>query len=128
MPVILIVDDESHIRRLLRQSLEEIEETGCELIEAENGREALELIEKYKPDLVLLDVMMSEINGFEVCNTIKNKLKANDIYVIILTAKGQEIDRIKGMECGADEYITKPFDPDEIVEKAYKIIKMIKMT
>ncbi len=124
MPVILIVDDESHIRRLLRQSLEEIEEAGCELIEAENGREALELIEKHRPALVLLDVMMPEMNGFEVCHTIKNELKANDTYVIMLTAKGQEIDRIKGMECGADEYITKPFDPDEIVEKSYKIIKM----
>ncbi len=126
MHKILIVDDESHIRRLLRQSLEDVEEAGCEIIEAENGLNALLMIKKYRPGLVLLDVMMPVMNGFEVCSAIKKEMKADEVYVIMLTAKGQEIDRKKGIECGADEYITKPFDPEVIAEKAFEILKITK--
>jgi DNA-binding response OmpR family regulator len=119
---VLIVDDEAHIRMLLEQTLEELEDEGVELLTAANGADALELIQNEKPQLVFLDVMMPKMNGFDVCNTIKNELQLPDIYIIMLTAKGQEFDREKGKEVGADQYITKPFDPDEILEKSLEIL------
>lgn len=121
---ILIVDDEPHIRLLLQQTLEELEDEGVELIFAENGQEALEKIQSEKPNLVFLDVMMPIVNGFEVCRTVKNDLKFSDVYIIMLTAKGQEFDRNKGQEVGADLYMTKPFDPDEVVEKSIEVLDL----
>ncbi len=120
---ILIVDDESHIRMLIEQTLEDLEDEGVELLFAENGRQALELIQQEKPDLVFLDVMMPEMNGMEVCQKVKKELKLDDVYIILLTAKGQEVDRQKGLEMGADKYMTKPFDPDEMLEIAEEILK-----
>ncbi|MBF0473823.1 MAG: response regulator [Nitrospirae bacterium] len=119
---ILIVDDEPHIRLLLEQTLEELEDEGVELISVENGEEGLETIKSQKPDLVFLDVMMPKMNGFEVCNAVKNELKLKNIYIIMLTAKGQEFDRARGEEVGADIYMTKPFNPDDVVEKAIEIL------
>lgn len=119
---ILIVDDEPHIRLLLEQTLEELEDEGVELLLAENGQEALETIQSEKPNLVFLDVMMPIMNGFDVCQTVKNELKIPDVYIIMLTAKGQEFDRNKGQEVGADLYMTKPFDPDEVVEKSIEVL------
>ncbi|MFB2891526.1 response regulator transcription factor [Aerosakkonemataceae cyanobacterium BLCC-F50] len=120
--IILIVDDEPHIRLLLEQTLEDLEDEGVEILTASNGEEALEIIKEQKPDLVFLDVMMPKMNGFEVCNTVKNELGRQDIYIIMLTAKGQEFDKQKGNEVGADLYMTKPFDPDEVMEKSIKIL------
>ena len=119
---ILVVDDEAHITQLIEQTLEDLEDKGVELLTATNGEEALEIIEKEKPQLVFLDVMMPKVNGFEVCNTVKNEWNITDIYVIMLTAKGQEVDREKGKEVGADMYITKPFDPDALYDKAVEIL------
>ena len=119
---ILIVDDEPHIRMLLEQTLEDFEEEGVQILVAENGKEALEYIKAEKPNLVYLDVMMPHINGFDVCNIVKNELKINDLYIVLLTAKGQEFDRKKGLEVGADLYLTKPFDPDLIVEKTEEVL------
>ncbi len=119
---VLIVDDEAHIRLLLAQTLEELEDEGVELLTATNGAEALELIQNEKPQLVFLDVMMPKMNGFDVCQTVKNELKLQDVYIIMLTAKGQEFDKEKGKEVGADRYMTKPFDPDEILEKSLEIL------
>lgn len=119
---ILIVDDEPHIRILLEQTLEELEDEGIELLIATNGKEALEIIQEKKPNLVFLDVMMPKMNGFEVCNAVKNDLGMQDVYIIMLTAKGQEFDKQKGAEVGANLYITKPFDPDEILEKAIAVL------
>lgn len=119
---ILIVDDEPHIRILMEQTLEELEDEGVELLTAANGEEALETIQVEKPELVFLDVMMPKMNGFEVCNTVKNELKIPNIYIIMLTAKGQEFDRQKGNDVGANLYMTKPFDPDEVVEKSREIL------
>ena len=124
MPKILIVDDEPHIRLLLEQTLEELENEGVELLTAENGKEALETVKKEKPSLVFLDVMMPRMNGFDVCRAIKNDLGLTGIPVVLLTAKGQEFDRQKGNEAGADLYMTKPFDPDEVVAKAREILNM----
>ena len=122
MAKILIVDDEPHIRLLLEQTLEELEDEGVELIMADNGEEALEVIKAERPRLVFLDVMMPKMNGFDVCHTVKNELDMKDVYVVMLTAKGQEFDKQKGNDAGADIYMTKPFNPDEIVEKAREVL------
>ena len=115
---ILIVDDEPHLRMLIQQSLEELEDEGVELFTASNGEEALETILEEKPNLVFLDVMMPKKNGFDVCNTVKNELGLSQIHIVLLTAKGQEFDRQRGHDAGADRYMTKPFDPDALVAEA----------
>ena len=122
MPKVLIADDEPHIRLLLEQTLEDLEDEGLEIFTAENGTEALESIKENKPDMVFLDVMMPKMNGFEVCSEVKNNLKIPGIYIVLLTAKGQEIDKLKGIESGADMYMTKPFNPDDIVKKVREIL------
>ncbi|MHB1698402.1 MAG: response regulator [bacterium] len=122
MPKILIADDEPHIRLLMEQTLEDVEDEGVELLIAKDGEEALEIIKSHKPDLVFLDVMMPKMSGFEVCYEVKVNLKISDIYIILLTAKGQEVDRLKGAEVGADLYMTKPFNPDDVVSKAREIV------
>ncbi len=119
---LLIVDDEPHIRLLLEQTLEELEDQGVELLTADNGEDALEIITTEKPSLVFLDVMMPKMNGFDVCHKVKNELKMSDVYIIMLTAKGQEFDRQKGNDVGADIYMTKPFDPDDVLEKSLEIL------
>ena len=119
---ILLVDDEPHLRMLLQQTLEELEDEGVELLIAENGETALETIKQEKPDLVFLDVMMPKMSGFDVCNQVKNVLGMKDVYIVMLTAKGQEADKKKAMEMGANLYLTKPFDPDEVLEKAQEIL------
>lgn len=121
---ILIVDDEAHIRVLMEQTLEDLEDTGVELLTATNGAEALTLIQTEKPDLVFLDVMMPKMNGFEVCQTVKQDADTQSTYIIMLTAKGQEFDQQQGREVGADLYMTKPFDPDEVLEKATAILAL----
>ncbi|MBE9213902.1 response regulator [Plectonema cf. radiosum LEGE 06105] len=119
---ILIVDDEANIRILMEQVLEKLEDEGVELLIAENGQEALEIIENQKPDLVFLDIMMPKMNGLDVCRTVKKELQIPDIYIIILTAKGQENDKEKGLEVGADLYMTKPFRPKAILEKSREVL------
>ncbi len=119
---LLIVDDEPHIRMLLEQTLEDLEDLGVELLTAANGLEALEIIKSEKPSLVFLDVMMPKMNGYDVCEKVKGDLGLTDVYIIMLTAKGQEFDRSRGEDVGADIYMTKPFDPDEILEKACEIL------
>jgi DNA-binding response OmpR family regulator len=119
---ILIVDDEPYIRMLLEQTLEDFEEQGVELLVAKDGMEALRAIKKEEPDLVYLDVMMPEINGYDICNIAKNTLLLKHVHIVLLTAKGQEFDKKKGLAVGADLYLTKPFDPDYIVEKTEEVL------
>ena len=119
---ILIVDDEPHLRTLIQQSLEELEDEGVEIFTATNGEEALETILEEKPDLVFLDVMMPKKNGFDVCHAVKNELGLSQIHIVLLTAKGQEFDRQRGAEVGADLYMTKPFDPDALVAQARSVL------
>lgn len=122
MPSILIVDDDPVIRNLLRQILEEFQESGVRLLTAENGEAAMESIKRDKPDMIFLDVMMPKMNGFEVCDMVKRNPETKDIYIIMLTAKGQEIDKQKAKELGSDYYITKPFNIDEIMRKVIDIL------
>ena len=119
---ILIVDDEAHLRTLLSQALEELEDEGVELITATNGEEALATIERVKPNLVFLDVMMPKLSGFDVCERAKKTLGLNDVFIVLLTAKGQEFDRQRGAAVGADLYMTKPFDPDSLLMKAREVL------
>ena len=119
---ILIVDDEAHIRMLIEQTLEELEDEGVEFLTAENGEIALDIIQKENPKLVFLDVMMPKMNGMEVCRRVKKELELKDIFIVLLTAKGQELDRQRGQEVGADVYMTKPFDPEIILSKAKKVL------
>ena len=121
---ILIVDDEPHLRMLIQQSLEELEDEGVELLTAGDGQEALDTIRAEQPKLVLLDVMMPKKNGFDVCQTVKHELGMSGTYIILLTAKGQEFDRQRGEEVGADLYMTKPFDPDALLEKARYVLQI----
>lgn len=122
MPKVLIADDEPNMRRLLKETLEELEDRGLELLTANNGEDAFEIIKTKKPELVILDVMMPKMSGFEICNAIKNIHGMKDIYILMLTAKAQEFDRQKGNEVGADIYMTKPFDPDEVFEKVVEVL------
>ena len=119
---ILIVDDEPHIRMLIGQTLEELEDEGVEFLTAENGEIALDIIQKENPKLVFLDVMMPKMNGMEVCRRVKKELGLNNVFIVLLTAKGQELDRQRGQEVGADVYMTKPFDPEIILSKAKEVL------
>jgi len=119
---ILIANDEPHIRLLLGRILEEFEDEGIEILTAIDGSEALATIKTQQPELVFLDVMMPKMNGFEVCQKVKFDLGLENIHIVMLTAKGQEIDKQRGLEVGANVYITKPFDPDQIIEMTNEIM------
>jgi DNA-binding response OmpR family regulator len=121
---ILIVDDELAIRILIEQTLEELEDKGVDILTAVNGKEAMDTIQTEKPGLVFLDIQMPIMDGFEVCYKLKHELGLNDIYIVMLTAKGQDFDRQRGMEMGANVYMTKPFDPDELLELAENVLEL----
>lgn len=112
---ILIADDEPHLRRLIEQSLEELEDDGVVILSAVDGAEALAIIQREHPEVVILDVMMPKMSGFEVCEQVRGDSEAGSPYVLLLTAKGQEYDRRRGESAGADYYMTKPFDPDALL-------------
>lgn len=124
MPKVLIVEDEPLIRLLLEQTLEGLESYGVEVCAADNGIDAVEKIKAERPELVLLDVMMPKMNGFEVCSIVKQQLQLKEVYIIMLTAKGQEQDRLKAIEAGTDEYITKPFSIVEVADRVKAVLKI----
>lgn len=119
---IAIVDDEVHIRALLEQTLEDLEGEP-ELMLAANGAEGLALIERERPQLVFLDVMMPLMNGYDVCAAVRKNPDLHGTTIVMLTAKGQESDRVRGLETGAHHFVTKPFDPDEILVLARRILQ-----
>jgi two-component system, OmpR family, alkaline phosphatase synthesis response regulator PhoP len=121
---VLIVDDEAHLRMLLQQTLEDLEDEGIDIVTAANGEEALEKIQSLNPALVFLDVMMPKLSGFDVCRRVKHALGLSGVFIVLLTAKGQELDRQKGQEVGADLYMTKPFDPDALLRKAREVLAL----
>lgn len=116
---ILIVDDEAYIQRSLSFVFKK---EGYEVDIASDGEEGLRKAIEFKPRLIFLDVMMPKLNGFNACKKIKSDEALKDTYVIMLTGKGQELDREKGLREGADEFITKPFSPKEIVAKVKGIL------
>ena len=116
---ILIVDDEPYIARQLSFVLEK---EGFDVSVAVDGEEALAIIKESIPSLLFLDVMMPKKNGYEVCEELKGDPFFSDIYIIMLTAKGQEADREKGLAVGANEFITKPFSPLEIVRRVKELL------
>jgi two-component system, OmpR family, alkaline phosphatase synthesis response regulator PhoP len=122
MATVLIVDDEHHIRLLIEQTLEELADDGVELLTAADGEEALVVVENQHPDLAFLDVSMPKRDGYDVCRTIKHDLGLADTRVVLLTARGQAADRERGTAAGADLYLTKPFDPDELLARARELL------
>jgi two-component system KDP operon response regulator KdpE len=114
---ILVVDDERRMVGFIRLNLEQ---DGYEVIEASNGTEALDRLRDSLPDLILLDVMMPDIDGFEVLRMIR---EISQVPVIMLTAKGEENDKVKGLELGADDYVTKPFSPRELVSRVKAVLR-----
>jgi len=122
MPSVLIVDDEQHIRLLIEQTLEELEDDGIDLLTAQDGEEALGVVQNHHPALVFLDVTMPRKSGIEVCQAIKSDPALAGTYVVLLTAKGQAHDREQGLAAGADLYMTKPFDPDDLLRRAREVL------
>ena len=118
---IAIVEDESHIRALLEQTLEDLE-GDFEILTVANGMEGLELIQREQPQLVFLDIMMPRMNGYDVCAAVRANPVLAHTVIVMLTAKGQDADRVRGLEVGADYFVTKPFDPDEVLDLAREII------
>lgn len=119
-PTILIVDDEPNIVIPLQFLMEQ---NGYNTLVAQSGEEALEMISKEKPDLVLLDIMLPGVDGFEVCEIIRLNPEWRNTRIIFLTAKGRDVDIAKGMVLGADEYITKPFSNQQIIDAVKKLLE-----
>ncbi len=120
MNKILIVDDEEKVRKLVEITLS----IGkVEVLQASSGEEGLKIAGETRPDIILLDVMMpGRFDGFDVCKLLKEDHATRDIYIIMLTAKGQKADKEKGFALGADDYFVKPFSPMELMEKIDKVL------
>ncbi len=118
---ILVVDDEERMLRFIRLNLEH---DGFQVIEAVKGHEALDKMRTGMPDLILLDVMLPDMDGFEVLKMIR---EISTVPVIMLTAKGEEDDRVKGLELGADDYVTKPFSPRELVSRVKAVLRHVEV-
>jgi two-component system alkaline phosphatase synthesis response regulator PhoP len=116
---VLIADDERNILTALEYLLQK---SGFEVRAAGNGADALKEMERFAPDLVLLDVMMPQINGYEVCQTIRQNPAWKDVKIIMLTAKGRDIDQAKGLALGADAYVTKPFATRQLLDTVAQMI------
>ena len=116
---ILIVDDEPSIVVPIQFLMEQ---QGYNVLVAENGEDALDIIYKYKPDLILLDIMLPRIDGYEVCEIVRLDPRYRDIKIIFITAKGREVEIAKGLALGADAYITKPFSNIELVSKVKELL------
>lgn len=121
---ILVVDDETYIVELVKFNLEK---EGFEVIVAYDGLSALELVKTELPDLIVLDIMLPNIDGLEVCKALKQDERFNTIPIIMLTAKGGEIDTVLGLETGADDYITKPFSPRELLARIKARLRAVKI-
>lgn len=117
---ILVVDDEDHIRRILKFQLEK---HGYRVVLAENGEVALELVRRESPDLILLDLMMPRIDGFETCRRIRQNFQTSQIPVIILTAKSELPDKIKGLQDGANDYLIKPYSNEELLLRVRNVLE-----
>ena len=120
MSKILIVDDEVNIRQLVKYNLEK---ESYQIVEAEDGLQGLRLAKTEKPDLMLLDLMLPQMDGLEVCRSLKGNQATAALPIIMLTAKSEEIDKVIGLELGADDYMTKPFSPRELVARVKAVLR-----
>jgi two-component system phosphate regulon response regulator PhoB len=119
-PRVLVVEDEAPLAAMLRYNLEK---EGFEVEEAANGEEALTKIAERKPDAVLLDWMLPLVSGIEVCRQLRRSPATRSLPVIMLTARGEEADRVRGLDSGADDYVVKPFSPTELVARLRAVIR-----
>lgn len=119
---ILVVDDEERMARFIRLNLEH---DGFQVVEAYKGMQAVQVLRDQLPDVILLDVMLPDIDGFEVLQLIR---EVSTVPVIMLTAKGEEDDRVRGLELGADDYVTKPFSPRELVSRVRAVLRRVETT
>jgi len=119
-PYILVVEDEAPLVTLLRYNLEE---AGFEVDDARDGEDALISVRERRPDLIVLDWMLPAVSGIEVCRQLRRRPETRDVPVIMLTAKSEEADRIRGLDSGADDYLTKPFSPKELVARIRAVMR-----
>lgn len=117
---ILIADDESFILRVIKYNLEK---AGYNVLTALNGKEALDITLRDLPDLLILDIMMPKYTGYEVCSILKNNPRTKSLPIIMLTARGEDVDREKGFQAGADAYETKPFSPKALLQKVKELLR-----
>lgn len=117
---VLIVEDEPAIAQLIRETLER---EGFTCFIAQTGLQALDLFTQHQSDVIVLDLMLPELDGLEVCTRIRKKSGIKDPYILMLTAKGEEIDRIIGLSTGADDYLVKPFSPRELVARVRALLR-----
>jgi DNA-binding response OmpR family regulator len=117
---ILLADDDPALRRLIGTTLGT---DDFELLQAVDGEEALRVARQQHPELVLLDVNMPKLDGFEVCRHLKNDAETSGIKIVMLTARGADVDRARGKEAGADDYFIKPFSPVQLLNKVYSLLE-----
>jgi DNA-binding response OmpR family regulator len=123
MECVLIVDDDPDIQQLVTYNLKQ---AGFDVSTAATGRQALEAVQKQPPDLIILDLMLPDVDGVEVCRTLRQRESSRRIPIVMLTARGDEIDRVIGFELGADDYVMKPFSPRELVLRVKSIFRRTK--
>jgi two-component system phosphate regulon response regulator PhoB len=122
-PTVLVAEDESALVTLLRYNLER---EGYRVVEATDGEEALLLASEEKPDLVLLDWMLPQLSGIEVCRRLRARPESRNVPILMLTARGEEADRVRGLNTGADDYITKPFSMTELLARLRAVLRRIR--
>src|SRR5205085_3034295 len=123
MERVLIVDDDADIQRLVSYNLSQ---AGFRVSTAATGLAALEMVQKHPPDLIILDIMLPDLDGLEVCRTLRQRADSRRIPIIMLTARSEEVDRVVGFELGADDYVMKPFSPRELVLRVKSIFRRIR--
>lgn len=116
---ILVADDEPYVLRSLEFILKK---EGYRVLTAADGQEALDKAVEERPDLLLLDIQMPRMDGNSVCRSLRENPERKDVYIVMITAKGQEADRLQSLECGANEYITKPFSPRKVISRVKEIL------
>jgi two-component system phosphate regulon response regulator PhoB len=121
---VLVVEDEADVVDLLRYNLNK---SGFEVLIATSGLEGLEIASHHRPDLILLDIMLPGMSGYEVCKKLKNTPETAAIAIVMLTAKGETQERVKGLECGVDDYVAKPFSPRELILRIKAVLRRVRI-
>ena len=122
-PLVLVVEDEAAMQQLLAYNLTA---AGFEVAQAYDGEEAVTLIDERRPDLVVLDWMLPEISGLELCRRLRRRPETAHVPIIMVTARGEERDRLRGLETGADDYLAKPFSPAELVARVRAVLRRVR--